>query len=174
MGTQRHSTPIIAALAFRAPGWRAVTRVRRWLPRNRRGIAGAEFALIAIVMLNLVLAAYDAGTVVLQTSQLAQAVRAGGQFAMSFPTDTAGMTRVVTANLPTNISGATTAVILDCVTSGTADNPCDAGGTVVTAWDRCPAGTTERFVHLTATVTYTPFLLTPLTSNTACYAARIQ
>ena len=55
-------------------------------PRDRRGIAAVEFALIAPVLVTLMLGVYHIGSAVHEMLLLQQALRAGGLYAMSSPT----------------------------------------------------------------------------------------
>lgn len=155
------------------------------LARDERGIASVEFAVVASIVLTLLLAAYDIGNVVLQSSQLSQAVRAGAEFAISFPTDTPGIQRTVTDALPINMQSlvptANIIVTVGCSSGGaatTSTDPCNLSNSVVN-WASCPTGTNERFVQVTASVSAgswftTPLPITRLGAPSACYVARVQ
>jgi Flp pilus assembly protein TadG len=62
--------------------------MHRKIGPDQRGIAALEFALTGPVLVGLVLSAYDIGNAVQQRMMLQQALRAGGQYAISFPTQT--------------------------------------------------------------------------------------
>ena len=70
------------------------------LTRDRRGVAAVEFALLASVLLLFVVGIVDIGTAIQQRMALEQAARAAGQYAVSFPNQTDGITRAVTMALP--------------------------------------------------------------------------
>ena len=72
----------------------------RAMLRDGRGIAAAEFALIAPVMLTMLFGVYDLGNAIQERLQLEQAVRAGGQFALSWPDQTGGIADAIQAALP--------------------------------------------------------------------------
>jgi len=146
---------------------------------DRRGIAATEFAIIGGVLLTLVLAAYDLGSAVQQSIRLTLAVRAGGQYAVSFPTDATGINAAFTNALPSYLQQTTTSAIgCECVSGGAASSgACDLSATQASC-DQCPAGTTERFVHVTASAPFSPFVapfqFSAITSSSACYVARVQ
>jgi Flp pilus assembly protein TadG len=78
---------------------------------DQRGVAALEFALIASALLILLLGGYDIGNAIQQRMLLQQALRAGGQYAMSFPTQTdpsgsvgtdSGIVQAINQALPAN------------------------------------------------------------------------
>jgi Flp pilus assembly protein TadG len=77
----------------------------RWL-KDIKGVAAAEFAIVATVVLVFVTGIVDIGSSIQQRMALQQAVRAAGLYAQSFPSQTTGITNVVAAALPgwSNIS----------------------------------------------------------------------
>jgi Flp pilus assembly protein TadG len=81
----------------------------RWPLRSRRGVAALEFALVVPVLILLLLATVDYGRAISQNIRLSNAVRAGAQYALSFPDDVAGINARVTAALGgwTDVSVAT-------------------------------------------------------------------
>jgi Flp pilus assembly protein TadG len=143
----------------------------RAMLRDGRGIAAAEFALIAPVMLTMLFGVYDLGNAIQQRLQLEQAVRAGGQFALSWPDQTGGIAGAIKAALPATWADATIAVgapVCYCKssTNGTTASPCT---------DTCAAGTTKQtFVTMTASNNASPFLFTALTGNSATYVVEVQ
>jgi Flp pilus assembly pilin Flp len=74
--------------------------VRRRLFGDRRGVAAAEFAMVATVLAIFVVAIVDIGGAIQQRMVLTQAARAVGQYAMSFPTQSAGIASALTHALP--------------------------------------------------------------------------
>lgn len=69
------------------------------LRRCRRAVAAAEFAVIAPVMVLLLAGLVDLAGAMQQTIRLENAARAGAQYAMSFPDDTAGIMAATTSAL---------------------------------------------------------------------------
>ena len=140
---------------------------------DRRGVSAIEFGVTVPIIVMIILGTYDLGNLVQQRMKLSDAVRAGGQYAMSYPTSTSGIQGAITAALPTGWSGVT-------VGSPTMSCACwSAGGGETTASCAadpvCSAGeVTERFVTLTASRVYTPLLLVSFTSVSASYVARVQ
>jgi Flp pilus assembly protein TadG len=76
------------------------------LLRCRRGAAALEFGIIAPVLILLLAGLVDLGGAMQQAIRLENAARAGAQYAMSFPQDTAGIRTATTAAL-----GGTTATV---------------------------------------------------------------
>ncbi|MGA9896899.1 MAG: TadE/TadG family type IV pilus assembly protein, partial [Terriglobales bacterium] len=107
----------------------------RTIARDRRGVAALEFGIIASTMVLLLLAAYDLGNAVYQRTVLAQAVRSAGQYALSFPTPSSGITTALTNTLPAHWTDASTSVSCTCV-DGSGDSSSE------TDCDGCPSGTT--------------------------------
>ena len=74
------------------------------LRTDRRGVAAAEFAMVASVLLVFVVAILDIGGSIQQRMVLQQAVRAAGIYAQSFPSQSGaggnGIAGAVTAALP--------------------------------------------------------------------------
>ena len=113
----------------------------------------------------IVLGTYSIGGYVLQQMKLADAAHVGGQYLISYPQDTAGMTSAINAMLPwTDVTITTTR---SGATAGQVAVPCTANFV-------CPPGTTERFATVTLTRAFTPLLITGLTSTSATYVARVQ
>jgi Flp pilus assembly protein TadG len=133
-----------------------ITSVIRALRRDGRGIAAAEFALIAPVMATLLLSTYDIGNAVQEQLQLEQALRAGGQYAMSFPTQTGGLT-------------STNDGILLAVQQALPTNMLPSLTTLTATPDTGP----PYNITLNASLNYTSFLL-PIPRLTAKYVVRVQ
>jgi Flp pilus assembly protein TadG len=148
------------------------------LLRDRRGSAALEFGLVATMVLALLLFAFDVGLSMLQYAQLNVAVRAGGQYAMTFPTDDGGILAAVTAALPSTLQAAvTTTVGCECLADGASGSGICGGFSG--SCSSCGAGTTQRFVHVatnvnTSTWLTSPLKITPLATPSACYVARVQ
>ena len=67
------------------PVQRWLSQLRRLL-RDRRGGPAMEFAVIAPILLACMIAVFDLGSALQQRIRLAEAVRAGGLYAVSYPT----------------------------------------------------------------------------------------
>ncbi|WP_372624363.1 TadE/TadG family type IV pilus assembly protein [Falsiroseomonas sp.] len=63
----------------------------RKLLRGRRGVAAVELAIAAPVFILLLMAVIDFGRAIDQTIRLENAARAGAQYGLVFPDDTAGI-----------------------------------------------------------------------------------
>lgn len=143
----------------------------RALRRDRRGVAAAEFTLIASVMLTVLLGVYDVGNAVQERMQLEQALRAGAQYALSWPDQTSQIEAAISAALPANWTNASITVgapVCYCWSSG--------GGEVAgLCSETCAAGSTKRsYLTLSASNNATPLLLSALTGNSATYVVRFQ
>jgi Flp pilus assembly protein TadG len=68
--------------------------------RDQRGVAAIEFLLIASVLFTLLLVAAGFGNVAQRQIAIQSAVRAGGEYARFFPTDSTGIQNAVTKALP--------------------------------------------------------------------------
>ena len=104
-----------------------------------------------------------------QGLQLRQAVRAGALYAVQWPTDTTGMANAVTAALPAgmNVTVATPTTSCACWSS--------AGGVVAAPSCTCGTGQTlQMLVTLSASKSYSPWLLSSLTSISASNVVRTQ
>ncbi len=152
----------------------------RALRSNRTGVAAAEFALIAPVMVTLLLGVYDIGNAIQQRLQLEQAVRAGGQYALSWPDELTSSERgvnsiqqAVAAALPSSWTNATVNASY-CHSSGDGTTP-----TPIQTSPSCPATcgpgtTTETYVTICATNPSTPFYVSVVAGNSATYVIRVQ
>ena len=79
---------------------RFLTRLVGSARRSREGVAAVEFAIIAPVLIILLAAAANVGFAVDHTIQLANAARAGAQYATVKPDDLAGAQAAALAVLP--------------------------------------------------------------------------
>jgi Flp pilus assembly protein TadG len=142
------------------------------LRADRRGVAAAEFAMVATVMLLFVLAIVDIGGSIQQRLVLQQAVRAAGQYAQSFPTQTDGIQKAVQAALPSGWLSSVTMSCQDAASSQTSD--CSSG---------CSSSTVSGSGSMVLQVCrpYTPFLFQTgnctvgnQSGNCVSYAIRYQ
>jgi Flp pilus assembly protein TadG len=157
-----------------------VTSVRA-LRANRSGVAAAEFALIAPIVVTLLLGVYDIGNAIQQRLQLEQAVRAGAQYALSWPDNLSSLAGGVYG-----IQGAIAAALPS--TNATVNaSYCHSGGdgtpptTSATSTTLCPPpatcgseSTTETYVMLCASNTSTPYYFSSVAGNSATYVVRVQ
>jgi len=155
-------------------------RAYRRLLRDRRGMSALELVLVAAVLAPAIIAVVDIGNAAQQQIELQQALRAGGQYAMTFPADpsntsnvnSANIKTVVTAALPSNWTSGSTKDIT--VGASTASCTCYPSGTSVTCFSgACAAGQTpEGFITLTASTVYSGTFLN--TTINASYVVRFQ
>jgi len=141
---------------------------------DQGGSTALEFALVSGIVVTLLLAAFDIGIAMLQYAELNAAVRAGGQYAITFPTDTSGIQTAVNAVLPSSMPASVT-IGCEC-SNGGGGSPC---GSVSGSCSSCPSGTTQRYVHVASSLNAstwftTPLAITPLSAPSACYVARVQ
>jgi Flp pilus assembly protein TadG len=150
------------------------------LCRDRRGVSAIEFAIIAPIMVTLMLGAYDVGNAALQQIRLQEAVRSGGAYAISWPTDLSGIQTAVSDALPAGMTltnpGGVAAVKCRCLdpATGTVSALMDC---TTANFDTCITPNTGTVVSITATLAYTPLTPLPLflgVVNTANYVARFQ
>jgi Flp pilus assembly protein TadG len=140
---------------------------RRFL-RDRRGTAAIEFILVALVLFTLLLAVAGFGNVAQRQIAIQTAVRAGGEYARFFPTDSSGIQTAITNALPSGWS-----------LSGTPTVTCSCAG-AATSCSGIATGTTCNppfLVNVSASMPATS-VVTPLWSqsfnNSASYEVRIQ
>lgn len=97
-----------------APGHGRLATYGKRLRTDRRGVAAAEFAMVATVLLLFIVAIVDIGASIQQRMVLQQAARAAGIYAQSFPTQTNDIISAVQAALPSTWSDANVATPLTC------------------------------------------------------------
>jgi Flp pilus assembly protein TadG len=140
---------------------------RAW--RDRKGVSALEFSLVASMMITLMLGAFDFGNAAQQNIQLQEAVRAGGAYALQFPTNVTGIQSAVRGAMPRGWTlSSAPSVVCECQGS--------SGGITTTtcATPSCAAGS-AKLVKITATMPYSALLFTgALTNNTANYVVRYQ
>jgi Flp pilus assembly protein TadG len=122
----------------------------RWIIQcGRRGVAALEFALIAPVLILLLLGVYDIGNAVDEQMVMQQALRAAGQYAMSFPENNNGILAAIQQGYPSGWTGVTSTV-----TGPSGNAP-------------------PYYVTLQASLTF-PSLILPLPATTVTYVVRVQ
>lgn len=134
-----------------------------WL--NIRGIAAAEFAVIAPVMIMLLLGVYDFGNTIQQQLALQTAVYAGAMYGLQNPSNPTGVENAVTAALP---SGWT-------LSSGPTVT-CSCAGTAATC-SSLPTSCTPGLLTVTATLpfhTIGSMFASLIPNNTTTYVVRFQ
>jgi Flp pilus assembly protein TadG len=118
----------------------------RALGRCRRGASAAEFGIIAPVMVLLVAGLADIGAAMQQAIRLENAARAGAQFAMSFPSNQAGIAAAAAAALGSAGAGAT-------VVASAPFCACPGGGDATVACEGTPCAGAPSGTYVTVTVT---------------------
>ncbi|MGF6313513.1 Flp pilus assembly protein TadG [Bradyrhizobium sp. i1.8.4] len=99
--------------------------------RDQRGAAALEFIIIAVfVLVPLLFAVVEVGDVTQRQTAMQSAVRAGGEYARFFPTDSNGIQNTVTNALPSGLSLSGTPTVA-CSCAGTATS-CSAIATGAT------------------------------------------
>ena len=147
------------------------------LCRDRRGVSALEFAIVAPVMAMLLFGAYDFSNAAQQQIQLQEAVRAGGAYAISRPTDVTGIQNAVAGALPggRQLVGGVAAVSCSCMDPGSGALSA-LPGCLATDLDSCSA-TSAKAISITATTTYTaltPLFAAAIPDNSATYVVRFQ
>jgi hypothetical protein len=138
------------------------------LARDRRGVVAIEFAIISLVLGTLTLGAFDLGNAAQQQIQLQAAVRAGGAYAATYPTDPAGIQNAVTNALPTGWTLSSPPVVAcSCLSSST-------GSTSSTICTAPNCSTDAKIITIQAQMAYAS--LTGLLANqiAATYVVRYQ
>ena len=111
----------------------------RSLARCKRGATAVELALIAPVLAALALGLFEYFGATNQAMQLASAARAGAEYAMSYPSDSAGIEQAV------NGSGQLAAAGLSIAVSQLCECP---DGTAVSCTDTCAGNLSNVFVRV--------------------------
>ena len=142
-----------------------VTRVV--IVRCRRGVAAVEFAIVALIFITLLAAAFDIGGWVWQRMQMHAALAAGAHYAQSFPTRTADIKGIIAGALPV---GWTDVTIDDPVLT------CDCGGgaSAAACGVPCPPGTRQVFVTLSVTHRFSPLRFITPSDAPERYVVRVQ
>lgn len=143
------------------------------LARARRGIAAAEFALIAPIMVVCLVAVYDLGRALQQQIRLNQAVESGGMFAIYYPRDSAGMSSVVSAAVSswTNVTVATPSVACFCYNTGSSIST-SISCTFSTRGTCGGTSVFRRYVSLGAARPVTPIFFTTMTTTSVSHVVQ--
>lgn len=127
--------------------------MRRWLRalrHCRRGTSAVEFGMIAPAMVLLFAGMVDLAGAMQQTVRLESAARAGAQYAMGFPEDTAGIIAATTAAV--GGGGTVTVVPAYCA--------CPGGSTTAVACEGTPCSgePSATYVEVSVTRPYAPII----------------
>jgi len=114
------------------------------LCRCREGVSAVEFGMIAPAMIVLLAGLVDLAGAMQQTIRLENAARAGAQYAMSFPGDTAGIIAATAAAV--GGTGATVAVV-------PAFCACPGGSTATVSCEGTPCGGAPAGVYVGISIT---------------------
>lgn len=141
---------------------------RQTVRGDRRGAVAVEFAFIVPMVATMLMGLYDIGYAVQQRLMLQQAVRAGGQFALAFPTLPVSIMQAVQKALPPEWTDVTVSVPALC--------GCPAAPPSSDCAPGCELGeTSETFVTLTVSRPFGALMLaTILPRSTASYVVQVQ
>lgn len=114
------------------------------LRRCRRGTSAAEFGMIAPVMVLLLAGLVDLAGAMQQTIRLESAARAGAQYAMGFPEDTAG---IITATAAAIGAGDGTVAVVPAYCA------CPGGGTTAVSCDGTPCDGAPAAIYVEVQIT---------------------
>ena len=132
---------------------RQLTQMGRRFWEAREGNFLVEYALFLPVFMILLAIAFDFGMAVYDSMSLKEAARAGAQYAMKAPSDSAGLTAVVSNATGVNPANLTITSNLSC--------QC-ANGTSVGCGTSCADGSaTETYVSVSVQEPYTTLLPYP-------------
>lgn len=134
---------------------------------DRAGVAAAEFALVASIILVLLLGVFDLGLWVWESMALEGAVIAGGHYAQQFPGDSTGIHDAIVAALPPSLADAT-------IATPAMTRDCGDGGGPVPDSGVCSPGSPRTFVTLSVSYPFSPLYLTTLTRASVQYVIRVQ
>ena len=128
-------------------------RIRRNFIKDCRGVVTLEFALIALTVIASMPLLWDLSSVANSSTALSGALRAGVQYALTEPTDSAGIINTIqtASSLPANSVTATVAQVCHC------------SGTVATCGSTCSGGVTQD-MYLTITANYSVPTILPFTN----------
>lgn len=130
--------------------------------RRRSGVSSLEFALVVPVLFAMLIGLVDWGLAIDARIQLRSAVRAGAQYALRQPTDSAGIAaavRVAASDLSLSV-----------------DDPviwCECAGAAAGCTGGCQGGM-QRFLSVTASRPYAPITPAGPTSIAANVTLRIR
>ncbi len=145
----------------------------RRIPRDRRGVAALEFALLACVLVPALLTVFDLSSAIYQTSVLRQAIRDGALYALYF-NDTPGIVSTIEASMPSGWSNASVygsgwAPTISCVCMDGSGNPAPAPGC------SCSNNATlEKLMTLTVSRPFSPIFVKSITQVSASDVIRYQ
>lgn len=148
---------------------RFITRLAGLARNSRSGVAAVEFAVIAPVLTVLLAGATNVGLAVDHSIRLANAARAGAQFATVQQNNMAGAQTAAQNMMP----GATVALpVMTCICPPTGS----ATGTTVVACTSTCAGGMARYISVTVTMppTQIPGLAFVTTAASRTVVARVQ
>ncbi len=132
---------------------------------DRRGVAAVEFAVILPVLAVALMGTIDLGSAIQQALRLEAAARAGAQYAMSTPTDQAGIESAVRNALTGWDDVTVQPAAMSCV--------CPGSGAVSCSSTTCgPA--VQRYVSIVVTRSFSGLLLADLTTLQGDMTLRIR
>lgn len=136
-------------MVFPSDHWRK--SVAKHLARGSFGTAAAEFAIVAPVLLSLFGAAMDLGSAIERSIRLANAARAGAQYATAAPSDTTGASSLA-SSLITDLTGSSVTVVATCACPSSTTT---STGNAVPCNSTCGSGMAQ-YITVTVTAPFTP------------------
>lgn len=123
------------------------------LKRDKRGIAAAEMAAVAPVLLLIMMACVDFGRAISESIELTHAVRAGAQYAVTAANAQSQIAAAVKNALPAYLNDSTVAVTCYC---GVLPNGSTGLPPVAACDSACPSGS-ARMMRLQALHSFQPY-----------------
>lgn len=129
----------------------SILTLGRKLRASERGTLSVELALSTLFLLPMLTGLLHYGGVIHQTMQLRQAARAGVEYAMTYPSDTTGITQAVTTSSAMNTTGVVVTVNQFC--------ECPDGTSISCTASTCASGAkVDGFLRVTVTQPPRPIL----------------
>lgn len=94
--------------------------------RDRDGVAALEFALMAPILLVMIMGIYDVGRAMSDTMRLETAARAGVEYALRAPSDSAGIQNAALTTLQAVSGAVVDPAVMTCSCPGTSEGACGA------------------------------------------------
>ena len=130
---------------------------------GQRGVAAAEFALVAPVLVLLLLGSFDIANAVQTSIHLERAARAGAQYAVANSSDMSAIRDRVIADWPELTAAEVPLPYLAC----------ECAAAAVTCSQSCPSGLVQT-ITVTAQRSLTPYVLQSIPRRTGSAVVRLR